>query len=145
MKLDPADLGPRLLLVASLAASGLVAGCCRTPSVAMAASSAEAIVALELPTWGAEGPKREHEVLFEGEGMKIAAIVLRGGTELPEHTAEAKVSIQVLRGSGELIAGERTREVGPGSVVVLEPSLPHAVKPAGAELMVLIVHYFDPR
>jgi quercetin dioxygenase-like cupin family protein len=143
MKFDSVRLGPRLLLL-SIAASGVLAGCCRTPSAATAATSVEPVVAFELPDWSEEGPKREHEVLFEGDGMKIAAIALRGGTELPEHTADAKVSIQVLRGSGQLSAGERMQEVGPGSIVVLEPSLPHAVKPAGEELMVLIVSYFGP-
>jgi len=135
-------LGPHLLLLLSLPLSGALTGCCATPSVAVAATSAEPLVDFELPDWGEEGPKREHEILFEGGGMKIAAIALRGGTELPEHTAEAKVSIQVLRGTGQLSAGGLTRDVGPGSIVVLEPSLAHAVTPANGELMVLIIHYF---
>ncbi|WP_146156299.1 AraC family ligand binding domain-containing protein [Enhygromyxa salina] len=141
MKLDLIRPGLRLLVCASLVAPAL-AGCCRQPPVAAAASSVEPIVELALPAWTDEGPGLEHQVLFEGEGMKVAAIALRGGTALPEHSADARLSIQVLRGSGVLRVGERALAVEPGSVVVLEPSLPHAVDPAGEELMVLVVHYF---
>lgn len=95
----------------------------------------------ELPAWTNEGPPREVQVLAEDSHLKVAAVALRRGTPLPTHAVAERVSIQVVEGRGALLAGSSTSEVGPKSVVLLDPEVPHAMTPADDELVVLLVHY----
>ena len=105
------------------------------------AASDEPALTLALPAWTNEGKPIELAVLHEDASLKIAAIALRQGAELPVHEVEARITIEVVQGSGQLSLGERSVEVSPGSIVVAEPSLPHAMKPSDTELVVLLVHY----
>jgi len=95
----------------------------------------------ELPAWSNEGPPREVQVLAENSHVKVAAVALRRGTPLPTHAVAEPVSIQVVEGRGALTAGSSSSEVGPKSVVFLDPEVPHAMTPADDELVVLLVHY----
>ena len=101
-----------------------------------------ASTAFELPAWTNEGTPREVEVLAEDERVKIAAVALRRGTPLPTHAVAEAVSIQVVHGHGSLRAGTGTSSVGPESIVLLDPKVPHAMTPADDALVVLLVHYF---
>lgn len=98
-------------------------------------------VPFELPAWTNEGPPREVQVLAEDSHLKIAAVALRRGTPLPTHAVAERVSIQVVEGRGALMAGSSSSEVGPKSVVLLDPEVPHAMTPADDGLVVLLVHY----
>ena len=98
-------------------------------------------VPFELPAWTNEGPPREVQILAEDRHVKVAAVALRRGTPLPTHAVAEPVSIQVVEGRGALTAGSSTSEVGPKSVVLLDPEVPHAMTPTGDDLVVLLVHY----
>ncbi len=95
----------------------------------------------EMPNWTNEGEPREVVRLTENSQLKVAAIALRRGTPLPTHSVDDPVTIHVLRGSGELLAGEERSQVGPGSIVFLGPEVPHAMTPSDDQLVVLLVHY----
>ncbi|HGG57043.1 MAG TPA: hypothetical protein ENK31_04545 [Nannocystis exedens] len=131
------------VLVAALCAP--LACATPTPSRASPVPSAAAETTdstlFELPTWTNEGPPREVVRLTENSQLKVAAIALRRGTPLPTHSVDDPVTIHVLRGSGELLAGEERSQVAPGSIVFLGPEVPHALTPSDNEFVVLLVHY----
>lgn len=136
----------RGLLVGLLVSSGIaLQGCCRTEPVA--AATAEPAIAplttLTIPDWTNEGSDREVEVLMNAGGLKVAAIALRRGTELPVHSVDSRVSISVLRGAGTMTVDGQAIAVAAGSVLVLGPAVAHAMTPSGQELVVLLVHYLD--
>jgi quercetin dioxygenase-like cupin family protein len=138
-------------LAAPLAALiGLGAIACRpapaaAPAALVATPSAGPTASLMVPPWTNEGADREVEVLFEEDGLKISAIALRRGTLLPVHAVDTTISIQVVRGAGELTAAGSTLSVEEGSIVILGPEVPHAMTPASDELVVLLVHYLGTR
>jgi quercetin dioxygenase-like cupin family protein len=104
-------------------------------------------ISLDLPEWTNEGPELEVAVLHEGEHgrlRKISAIALRRGTPLPVHAVDWQITIHVLQGGGELSVGDSPIAVEAGSILVVEPGAPHAMKPADETLVVLLVHYFEP-
>jgi len=96
---------------------------------------------LALPTWTDEGPPREVHVLAENDHLKVAAVALRRGTPLPIHTVPERITIHVVRGRGELTTGPSSASIGPGSLALLEPNVPHAMTPADQEMVLLLVHY----
>lgn len=140
----------KLFMVIMTALLGLLSPACGSA----AASSADthdaatttpktgSALALELPNWTNEGPAREVQVLFQDGSSKVAAIALRRGTPLPEHNVDSRISVQVLRGSGELSVSGATIPVQTGSLVIVGAQAPHAMQPATQELVVLLVHYF---
>lgn len=140
-KATPRRLGGVLLtaLCASLA--------CATPAhtqaspVPSAAAETAYSTLFEVPSWTNEGEPRQVLRLTENSHLKVAAIALRRGTPLPTHSVDDPVTIHVLRGSGELLAGEEHSQVGPGSIVFLGPKVPHALTPSNDKLVVLLVHY----
>jgi quercetin dioxygenase-like cupin family protein len=96
---------------------------------------------LEVPLVVGEGEGREVKVLYEDGGLKLAAITLRRGTALPEHTAPVPVSIHAVVGGGVLVSGGERLALEVGRVVVLPAGAPHAVEPRAGEDMVILVHY----
>ncbi|MFO7567584.1 MAG: hypothetical protein R6X02_33375 [Enhygromyxa sp.] len=130
----------KLVLAGLLASLGLGVPGCKHQAPLVAA--AEALTAHEIPAWTNEGPGREVEVLLESPGLKIAAIALRRGTELPVHSVESRISITVLQGAGLMTVEDQSFALEPGAVVVLEPSVAHAMTPADEQLVVLLVHHF---
>lgn len=152
MTTDPLPRRPHHSLVLSLAAMvGLSVIACRsTPATAVPAEPAAAPAAgpmalVAIPRWTNEGPDREVEVLLEEDGLKIAAIALRRGTPLPVHSVGSRISIQVVHGAGELGVDTSSIPVEAGSLVVVEPEIPHSMTPAHEELVVLLVHYLGAR
>lgn len=107
----------------------------------------EPVVSLTIPAWTNEGPELEVAVLHEherGHLKKISAIALRRGKQLPVHSVDSRITIEVFQGSGELSVGDTPIPVAAGSILVVEPNAPHSMKPADEALVVLLVHYFEP-
>lgn len=136
------DARPRLRLPSTLALALALTGSACAPTAASPPSSPSAgPLRLELPRWTNAGPGREVEILAQDGGLKIAAIALRRGTPLPEHRVDARISVQVLRGAGELEVAGEAFPVDAGSLLVIDAQTPHAMQPADEELVVLLVHY----
>ncbi len=104
-----------------------------------------ASVLRSLPQWTNDGKPREVAVLLETDELKIAAIALRRGTTLPEHTAASAVTIQAIRGGGTMAAGASSHALRPGDIVTLAPDVPHSLTPRDEDLVVLLVHYLKRR
>jgi quercetin dioxygenase-like cupin family protein len=96
---------------------------------------------VEFPASAGAGEPREIRILVDEPALKLATVVLRRGTVLPEHNVSVPVTIQALQGTGTVTAaGERFR-IDPAHAVVLGPNVPHAVEPDAGTDLVLLVHY----
>jgi len=127
-----------LLLAACVVASADIAGAAE-PKFALPAGAGHRGV--ELPTTPGGGPAREMKVLLDTPSVKIAAITLRAGTVLEEHSAPVPVTIQALTGSGTVRIGEASEAISPGRMLFLAPGVPHAVVPEKGTDLVLLVHH----
>jgi quercetin dioxygenase-like cupin family protein len=96
---------------------------------------------VEFPATVGPGEPREVRILVDEPALKLATVVLRQGTVLPDHNVPVPVTIQALQGTGTVtVAGERFR-IDPAHAVVLGPNVPHAVEPDAGTDLVLLVHY----
>jgi quercetin dioxygenase-like cupin family protein len=59
---------------------------------------------------------------------------------LKEHHADGEVLLQVLRGRLQVTADEDRHTLGPGTLLVLAPGVPHSVRALEAADMLLTVH-----
>lgn len=96
---------------------------------------------VELPGPAEEGPPRQVSVLVDEPALKLASIVLRGGTVLPAHSADVPVTIMALEGSGTVVVGEERHRLDRTHAVVLGPDVMHAVEPDPDTDLVLLVHH----
>ena len=130
----------RLILTTTFAVAALSLGGCATQSAAQhhaATLGGPASRVVELPA----GEPREVRVLVDEPALKLASIVLRGGTVLPTHHSEVPVTIMALQGSGTVVAGAERLRLDPTHAVVLAPNVPHAVEPDTGTDLVLLVHH----
>lgn len=97
--------------------------------------------AVELPGSAGAGEPREVSVLVDQPTLKLATIVLRGGTVLPAHQTEVPVTIVVLQGSGTLIVGAERTRLDATHAAVLAPNVSHAVEPDAGTDLILLVHH----
>lgn len=135
----------------ALLLSGLALGACAAPAAAPATAphmhpalaplGGPASRSVELPSAPGPGEPREVRVLVDEPALKLASIVLRGGTVLPSHHSEVPVTIVALSGSGTVVAGAERLRLDPGHAVVLAPKVPHAVEPDAGTDLVLLVHH----
>jgi quercetin dioxygenase-like cupin family protein len=134
---------PCLNLITTFAFAALSLGCA-TQSAAQhnaATLSGPPSRIVEFPTATSAGKPREIRVLVDEPALKLASIVLRGGTVLPTHHADVPVTIMALRGSGTVVAGSKRMRLDPAHAVVLAPNVPHAVEPDAGTDLVLLVHH----
>ncbi len=145
----------RSLLASSLALAALAFGGCATQSTA-AAHPAPAHHALahhapalggpsarvvELPPTVGPGQPREVRVLVDEPALELVSIVLRRGTQLPEHHSRVPVTIQALQGAGAVVVASERLRIDAAHSVVLAAGVPHAVQPDTGTDLVLLVHH----
>jgi quercetin dioxygenase-like cupin family protein len=132
------------LILAIFAVSALSLGGCATHSAAQhhaATLAGPPSRVVELPGTPSAGEPREARVLVDEPTLKLASIVLRGGTVLPTHHSEVPVTIMALHGSGTVVAGAERLRLDPTHAVVLAPKVPHSVEPDAGAALVLLVHH----
>lgn len=131
----------RSLLVLALSYLAACAGApaCPPPAQAVATFAGPPARALELPTPGAA--PREVKTLVAEPALKLVAIALRAGTELPEHHADVPVTIVAAHGSGVVIVGSDRLRLDPDHPVALAAGVAHAVTPDAGSDLVLLVHH----
>lgn len=136
----------RLLLTSTLALAGLSLGGCATPSTPhhgpLPGSPSARVV--ELPGVPGPGEPRQQRLLVDEPALKLATIVLRGGTPLPAHQSRVPVTIVALRGSGAVLVGSERHRLDATHAVVLAANVPHAVEPDAGGDLVLLVHHLGP-
>lgn len=114
-----------------------------SPTLATAEEAAKApqMTAISVQQAAGEGKPIEVKVLIETPSLKLAALTLRAGTLLPEHTAPVPVTIQVVSGSGTITTAGVKEELSVGQMVYLVAEAPHEILPAKGSDLVLMVHY----
>lgn len=137
-----AVLLPTIALAAAVAGAA-VAGCATPPAARhpVASLGAPAVRTVELPGPPGTGQPREQRVLVDEPVLKLASIVLRGGTVLPPHHAAVPVTIMALQGSGTVIAGTERLRLDATHAVVLAANVEHSVEPDSGTDLVLLVHH----
>lgn len=73
-----------------------------------------------------KGP-RNAITLFKSELMRIVMIALHADSELPRHTAEGTISVQVLEGHIRFSTDKQAVELEKGQALTLHPDIPHSV------------------
>jgi quercetin dioxygenase-like cupin family protein len=134
---------PRLILISTFAFAALSLGCATQSAAQQNAAplSGPPSRIVEFPTATSAGEPREIRVLVDEPALKLASIVLRGGTVLPTHHSDVPVTIMALRGSGTVVAESKRLRLDPAHAVVLAPNVPHAVEPDAGTDLVLLVHH----
>ncbi len=134
----------RLILTTTFAVAALPLGGCATQSAAQhhaATLDGPPSRVVALPGTPSTGEPREVRVLVDEPALKLASIVLRGGTVLPTHHSQVPVTIMALHGSGTVVAGSERIRLDPTHAVVLAPNVPHSVAPDTGTDLVLLVHH----
>jgi quercetin dioxygenase-like cupin family protein len=91
------------------------------------------------------GPDREVKALAETEGLKLVAITLRRGTELPDHVAPGPITIQVTAGRVTLLAGGEVHDLAPGQVAMVAAGVHHTLRPIGDEPALVLLNRCSTR
>jgi quercetin dioxygenase-like cupin family protein len=68
------------------------------------------------------------KTLVKLRGLRVVLMVLERGSRIPEHTAEADLSLQCLRGRVALSVQGRRFELAAGELLSLARELPHDVE-----------------
>ena len=70
----------------------------------------------------------------ETMGLLSGYVVLKRGTDMPEHTTGAKEELLVvLSGQGEVLLGGLHVEIGASEAMYIPPHTPHAVHASGSD------------
>jgi quercetin dioxygenase-like cupin family protein len=77
-------------------------------------------------TWRTSG--RNAITLTKEPTLRLVLLLLGKGTKMPEHQAAGPLTLHVLSGSVTFRVGDRTEEVGPGELIVLESAIGHEVE-----------------
>ncbi len=84
---------------------------------------------------------RSSRTLLKEGPLRVTLIVLGPGGGIPAHEAQGPITIQSLRGTVELRAGDETYRVGPGSLLAIDSAVPHAVSSTeGAAFLLTVTH-----
>lgn len=116
-------------------------GAAPCPPAAVAVHAGAEVEPIVVPDATTPGRPIEPRVLVDAPHLKLVAIVLRGGTELPVHTAPVPVTIQAVSGSGIVRVDDADYPLDPTHLVALAPEVAHSVVPAPGTDLVLLVHH----
>lgn len=96
---------------------------------------------LVLPGEAGPGQPKEVKVILDEAPVKLASVILRQGTILPEHDAPVPVTIVALAGSGVVTVGTERLRLDIAHAVFLGAKVRHAVIPEPGTDLVLIIHH----
>ncbi|WP_150241043.1 cupin domain-containing protein [Nocardiopsis quinghaiensis] len=81
--------------------------------------------------------------LFSDDDVRVMHLALDEGAELKEHTAPSPILVQVLEGRIRFDIGDEGHDLGPGAMIHVAGSVPHAVTAVGASRILILL--LDPR
>ena len=94
-----------------------------------------ALIAIDLPvfvkqikeesTW--KESDRNAITVFKTNGLRIVLVALHKGAEMPTHTADGIISVQVLEGQMQFNTEWRSVELSNGQMLALHERIPHSV------------------
>ena len=68
------------------------------------------------------------KTLLKTDDLRIVLTVLKKGARMPEHHADARLSIHILSGAVDFSVGEDLWELRANSLIPLEPSVAHTIE-----------------
>jgi len=71
---------------------------------------------------------RSSKTLAKYPDFRIVLVVMKSGSEMKEHHADARISIQTIQGKIRLQLPDRPLELGSGELMCLESGIAHDVK-----------------
>ena len=77
------------------------------------------------PAW-LNGPRNAITV-FKSDRLRLVLIALHAGAEMPTHTADGTISVQVLEGSIRFGTANESVQLKKGQLVTLHEKIPHSV------------------
>ncbi len=81
----------------------------------------------EEDSW-ARGSGRSSKTLAKYPDFRIVLVLMKPGSEMKEHHADARISIQTIQGRIRLHLPDQAVEVGSGELMCLESGIAHDVK-----------------
>lgn len=78
------------------------------------------------------------QVLHSCQDMRVILISLQPGQVLEPQTSSSSVCLQVLRGSGDLLAGQEWAASGTGTIRFYPPGETHGIRATDESLSVLV-------
>jgi len=79
--------------------------------------------------------------LFESPEMKVIQAAFRAGQFIPIHKPDVHVVLYILSGEGEVVAGEKRRQVKEGDLVVVPRKVARGVR---AKTDMVVLHVVSP-
>jgi len=89
------------------------------------------------PAW-ASGD-RHGSSLVKGDGINVALMVLKAGAKLQEHHTRAPITLQVIEGRINFVAGGKKQVVTAGTILALDRAIEHSVEAVEESALVLTV------
>lgn len=81
-------------------------------------------------------------MLIKRDKLRVIRLELQAGAAVPEHAANAHVVIVPLKGQGTFTINKTPHPISAGTVLEMEPNVPHAVKAeTDLEIMVIQIIY----
>ncbi|MFC7523307.1 cupin domain-containing protein [Parapedobacter sp. GCM10030251] len=75
--------------------------------------------------------------VFKSDHMRLVLIALHSGAELPTHTADGTISVQVLEGDIQFGTTDEAVQLREGQMVTLHEGIPHNVRAIADSLFLL--------
>ena len=95
----------------------------------------------------AQAPARRghrQKALYRHGRITVALFTFDAGSRLPEHVAAGAVTINVLDGRLQVAAGGQEHALPAGTLLILAPGVPHAVRAEEPSTVLLQVHLDEP-
>ena len=84
------------------------------------------------------GSGRSSKTLAKYPDFRIVLVLMKPGSEMKEHHADARISIQMIQGRVRLQLPDQALELGSGELMCLESGIAHDVKAIDEESAFLI-------
>ncbi|NYH55793.1 MULTISPECIES: cupin domain-containing protein [Nocardiopsis] len=81
--------------------------------------------------------------LFSNDDARVMHLALDEGAELTEHLVPSPILVQVLEGRIRFDVEDESHDLGPGAMIHVAGSVPHAVTAVGASRIMVVM--LDPR
>ena len=79
------------------------------------------------------------KALFENDRIKVILAAFESGQQIPLHAPDVDLTLAVLEGVGEVMAGDRVYQVRAGDIAVIPAGTTRGVRALGGRLLVLHV------
>ena len=76
---------------------------------------------------------------FGAENLSVTWVEGQPGSEQPVHSHPTNEQVYVIvRGRGAMTVGNETKEVGPGTAILVPPNTGHSIRNAGEETLIFV-------